>query len=129
MPLLATSTPEVTTASTTAENPLRQTEYAMGATIQLITGEEIIVRDAKNPNRAYRVLPAEFMDSRCPKDAVCIWAGERAVRLEVTDLSTRKLEDLRLGMITAQSGDVMGLHCTLLGIGDATSTYADIKFE
>ena len=115
--------------TTANENLTRQHDYATGDTVQLYAHDLIAVPDAKNPNRSYRVLAAEFMDSRCPTGRTCIWAGERAVLLTVTDLIADKTEDLRLGQRITPSGEVMGLRCTLLGFSDATGTYAEIKFE
>jgi len=122
--------PTAVATSTQTADLTRQSEFAFGDTVRMFFGERIVVRDAKDPNRAFRVLAAEFMDSRCPRGVTCIWAGERAVRLTVTDLATNKVEDLILGQTTARTGEVMGLRCTLVGIDDSQEgVYAEIVFE
>jgi hypothetical protein len=45
-----------------------------------------------------KVRPLEIIeDSRCPKDAVCVWAGRLVVRTEVIGGAWRRTLDLELG--------------------------------
>lgn len=131
---VATSTTATTTAPLTATTTLPepegvtfQTEISFGQEVQMFVGDIVTVHDTA---RSYRIKAAEFTDSRCPPDVQCFWAGERGVRLEVTDLLKDKTEDMKLGMTTAKTLEVMGLRGTLIEIEDGKGgPYATIKFE
>ncbi len=121
---VATSTEPVAT-STPVELP--PGNIAFGQTVQLFAGDEVTLGDA---TRSYRVKAMEFTDSRCPEGVQCIWAGERGVRLEITNLLNDKKEDMKLGTVTAKTLDIMGITGTLIEINDEKGgPYARVKFD
>lgn len=128
----ATSTPaEVATTTepvaTSTPVELPPGNIAFGQTVQLFAGDEVTLGDA---TRSYRVKAMEFTDSRCPEGVQCIWAGERGVRLEITNLLNDKKEDMKLGMVTAKTLEIMGLKGTLIEINDEKGgPYARVKFD
>lgn len=122
-----TTTSPITTTEPEPEGVTFQTEVSFGQEVQMFTGDIVTLGDS---TRSYSVKAAEFTDSRCPEGVQCFWAGERGVRLEVTDLLKDKIEDMRLGMTTAKTLEVMGLRGTLIEIEDGKGgPYATIKFE
>lgn len=67
-----------------------------------------------------RVRPLQIVeDSRCPINAVCVWAGRLVVRSEIRGGSSREVRDLELGkpqpiadgqltLVTAEPGKTAG---------------------
>ncbi|MFH1621412.1 MAG: hypothetical protein ABIB04_05020 [Patescibacteria group bacterium] len=129
----ATSTDIVATTTPTILIPYEGqtiTQKNLGDTADFFLHDQIIYSDPKNLNRSYEIEVIDFTDSRCPKDAVCVWAGERGVRLKITDKQNGNSQEIYLGVMRANSVKIMGLTFTLLEIEDGKGgTYAQIKVE
>lgn len=79
---------------------------ATGGTIALPYGETTTVADT-------RISFSEIVDSRCPKDVVCAWAGDAAVHLQSGSASLVLHTNESAG---SPSGVLAGLTITLLEV-------------
>lgn len=100
-----------------------------GGTDVWFEGDEKTVRDPKTGHQ-WKIRAISFGDSRCPVNVVCVWAGERTVTLDVTDLTSGRTERVTLGTSRATGATVLGLKLTLIEIDDGKGgVYAEIKAE
>ena len=129
-PPAATSTPEASTSTLeTATTTQTVTVYPLGSVVRFFAGDVVKLQNPQSEFSA-TVTAVEFSDSRCKKDVVCIWAGERGVHLKVTDDATQQTQDVLLGTTRVKTADALGLHFTLRTIDDAKGgTYADVLIK
>jgi hypothetical protein len=73
--------------------------------------------------RRYRLGFVQITDSRCPKDAQCIWAGELSARIRIERLDEPAgPREITLGQQTAPSMEIMGARLDLVSINEASVT-------
>ncbi len=129
---VATTTPETAIPITTGVPFIDETilKKQLGETVDFFLRDLMIFTDPKNPNRSFEIEALEFTDSRCPKSAVCVWAGERGLKLKITDKQSGASEEIYLGTRRAQIVKIMGLKITLFEIEDGKGgAYAKVKVE
>ncbi len=115
--------PIVTTSTPTTPNQPTLAEF--GEHLQLFEGDEIMI-NTSGTKTGLRITAKNFIDSRCQKGVQCIWAGERAVNLEVSD-GFGKVFNVYLGTTRSPSATVLGSTIHLVFIDDAKGgTYAEI---
>ena len=66
----------------------------------------------------------EIVDSRCPKDVVCVWAGDAAVRLESGAESLVLHTNRTAGEATGKLGSV---NVTLVDVRPEPITASEVK--
>lgn len=67
-------------------------------------------------------------DSRCPKDVLCIWAGELSAVLSVAlDVPGSAPMEVRLGQTTKPKAEAYGFSFELVSIDEETATLAIVK--
>ena len=112
-------------STTTQTLPL----FEVGSVVRFFVGDVVEMQNTKT-KQTWGVAAVEFSDSRCKKDVVCIWAGERGVHLKITDDATQQTQDVLLGTTRVKTADALGLHFTLQAIDDAKGgTYADVLIK
>ncbi len=74
--------------------------------------------------REYRITLDRILDSRCPKDATCVWAGELSAQLEIerTDTTGTK-SDITLGEVTTPTIEIMDARLDLVSIDETNVTF------
>lgn len=73
--------------------------------------------------RRYRLEFVQITDSRCPKDAQCIWAGELSARIRMERLDEPAgPREITLGQQSVPSMEIMGARLDLVSISEASVT-------
>jgi hypothetical protein len=90
---------------------------APGSTIALRYGETATVANT-------RISFTEIVDSRCPKDVVCAWAGDAAVHLESAGASVVLHTN---GAAGSASGILGGLTLTLVEVKPEPVSTTDMR--
>jgi len=75
-------------------------------------------------SRLYRLSLEQIIDSRCPANAKCIWAGELAARIAIEpEDQPRARREITLGESTVPSMEVSGLKLDLVAIDETSVTF------
>jgi hypothetical protein len=137
---VSTSTPPstdgtVVPASTVPETPASALPFgadqvlALGVPAQLFEGDVTIFATSTAAQGTLVVMKG-FTDSRCPADVQCIWAGERGVTFEVTNLRTGQKSEISLKERTNPKVVLFGRTFVLTDVEDGKGgDYAEIQVD
>ncbi len=102
---------------------------ALGVPAQLFDGDAVIFATSTAAEGTL-VTVKGFTDSRCPADVQCIWAGERGVTLEVTNLRTGQKSEISLKERTNPKVVLFGRTFVLTDVEDGKGgDYAEIQVD
>ncbi len=88
------------------------------------------INQTKNLDGGLKLTLIEINDSRCPKNVVCVWAGELSAVFKIIDgKSGNTPKEIRLGMITSRSVNESGYTFKLEAITEKTATIIIAKNE
>lgn len=137
---VSTSTPPSTDGTSTStpaapETPSSALPFgadqvlALGTPAQLFEGDVVVFATSTAADGTL-VAVKGFTDSRCPPDVQCIWAGERGVTLEVTNLRTGQKSEISLKERTNPKVVLFGRTFTLRSVEDGKGgDYAEIQVD
>jgi hypothetical protein len=104
-----------------------QTAVAPGSEMTLAVGESVRV----SPGDLVVRFAAVTADSRCPRSVQCVWAGDAAVRLEITrgdETATVVLHTAGRENMPGEA-DALGHRCKLVDVRPYPETPQSIKPE
>jgi hypothetical protein len=105
-----------------ASTPTHSAEGDDSVTVTLNAGEK--AARVELGSRTYRVKLEQIVDSRCPANAECIWAGELTARLGVTRLDPVAVpREIMLGQDSAPSIEILGARFDLVSIDERSVTF------
>lgn len=63
-------------------------EVKVGEVFTLYESQQVVLTDSLTGAALYTLYLQQLVDSRCPKDATCIWAGEVTLLVQVAEQSS-----------------------------------------
>lgn len=95
-----------------------------GETAEITLSEAARKADIEVDGRRYSLALKQIVDSRCPANAKCIWAGELSARISIERPDQGPaVREITLGESTAPSADVLGLRLELVRIDETSVTF------
>ena len=91
----------------------------LGEEIKLYISDEITIND----NNKTKIKLIDYTDSRCPKDANCIWSGELSYTFKYKG---NKTKEIKLSTVKEKEIEIEDYKISLI---DGTEKYASIKIE
>lgn len=102
---------------------------ALGVPAQLFEGD-VVIFATSTAAEGTLVAVKGFTDSRCPADVQCIWAGERGITLEITNLRTGQKSEISLKERTNPKVVLFGRTFTLKAVEDGKGgDYAEVQVD
>jgi hypothetical protein len=113
----------LTACQTTAAKPLAADE---GASTELALNLANRTGRVSAGDMVHTIELEKILDSRCPANAKCIWAGELAAELTVTKHTTQPHKEqsktVTLGETTAPAASALGINLEIKSIGESSVT-------
>lgn len=95
-----------------AQNPATGNKVDLGEEFKIKNGEEVVVRGDK-VRILFRSVP---MDSRCPSDVVCGWAGNGEVVVEVARRNKKQVVATLNTLLDPKEIDYKGFKIRLIAL-------------
>lgn len=96
---------------------------ATDETVEVTLSVEQKKADVSFGESKFQLTLSQIVDSRCPANAKCIWAGELAARIVVQHAESGQRE-ITLGESTTPSSEVLGVRLELIRIDETTVTFS-----
>lgn len=97
---------------------------ARGESVEVTLGpaEKKVVLETDDAR--YKLALLQIIDSRCPANAKCIWAGELSARIAIERIDLSGVaREITLGESTVPSTEVFGLKFVLASIDERSVTF------